>query len=1110
MLCPACQRDNPPEAKFCLECGSHLSISCASCDTLLPAGVKFCSECGEAVSETPASAVAPQPDPPAQPTRAEGERRQLTVMFCDLVASTELSERLDPEVLREVVRAYQVAANEAVENYEGTIAQYLGDGVLVYFGYPRAHEDDAERAVRAGLAILAGMERVNARLAQDPGIRLAVRVGIHTGPVVVGDFGGDGKRERTAFGETLNLASRLSDGAVPDSVLISNTTHHLVQGLFACQSAGDFRLKGLSHPVAGYRVLRESGVYGRLAAAAVSGLSPFVGRDQELALLIDRWKCAEEGTGQVMLVGGEAGIGKSRLMAVLHERLAGEHHLWLECRCSPYHQNSALYPVIGLLHQVIGLGANHSPGEKLDAVESALERYAPGVADAVPLLAALLSIPFEERYSLPSMTPQRQKHLTLEVLLRVLLALTEERPVVFLVEDLHWVDPSTLELLTLLVDQQATSPALVLLTYRPEFDPPWHERTHMTHLTLSRLKRSEVTTLVGAIARVRAAGSQVFQQVVEKSDGIPLFAEELTKMVMERDLLEDDARLAVADLAIPSTLQGSLMARLDRLAAEKQVAQLAACIGRAFSYELLREVAPFPEDTLRTALARLMDAELVYARGLPPRATYLFKHALIQEAAYQSLLVRTRRKYHRQIAEAIEKRLPETAAAQPELLAQHYSEAGCPREAIAYWLQAGQRALARSANEEAIVHLQRGIDLVPQLDEEDQPVRQELVMQTLIGLPLTLCRGYAAPEVAAAFGRAYELADKLGEAPELFDILDGLRQFYHVNGNLRRARELGDRLERLSERTGDSWMSVRMEIVQGAEASFSGRFVEARTRLDRAIELYDPERHRRDLFTTAEEPGVAARLYAGQIYWVLGQADLALRTYDEALAMAQEVRHPSTLAFAYAFASVLHVLCGNPKRAAECGEAAIRIGDEQGFPFWASIGTMFRGWALTELDTGDEGIDAIRRGFEELRATGARVGLSLVHSMLANVSLKQGDYAEGTNFVDEALASLEETGERFFVPELLRLRGELRRAQGAPDAEVDRCFGEAIAQARDLEALALELRAVASRSRLLRDQGRAREAADALGDVLGRFREGFDTGDLKDARALWTELSKLA
>ena len=1108
MLCPACQHENPPEAKFCLECGSHFSLTCSSCNSALPPGAKFCIECGRALSPESVPSTAPAREPHLQPSPSEGERRQLTVMFCDLVASTELSQRLDPEELREVIGAYQAVVDEAVGNYEGTIAQYLGDGVLVYFGYPRAHGDDAERAVRAGLAVLAGMERLNERLALNPGIRLAVRNGIHTGPVVVADIGGEGRRERAAIGETLNVASRLSDCAQPDSVLISGTTHHLVQGLFACQSAGEFALKGLSDPVAGHRVLRESGVDGRLAAAAVSGLSPFVGRAQELALLFDRWERAEEGTGQVVLVSGEAGIGKSRLMAVLRERIAGEHHLWLECRCSPYHQNSALYPVIDLLEQVIGLAPGRSPGEALEGLESALARYAAAAVDAVPLLASLLAIPFEDRYTLPSMTPQRQKQLTLEVLLGVFLALTEERPVVLLMEDLHWVDPSTLELLTLLVDQQATSPALALFTHRPEFDPPWPERTHITHLTLSRLKRSEVKALVAAIAPGGEAASEVLQQVVAKSDGIPLFAEELTKMVVEGDLLEGDARLAAADLAIPSTLQDLLMARLDRLAAEKQVAQLAACIGRSFSYELLSEVSPFSEETLQAALDRLMDAELVYARGLPPRATYLFKHALIQEAAYQSLLKRTRRKYHGQIAEAIAKRLPETARAQPELLAQHYSEAGRSHEAIAAWLQASQLALARSANEEAIAHLSRGIGLVPQLDDPDEQVRQELMLQTLLGLPLTLSRGYAAPEVEGAFGRAYELAGRLGEAPGLFEILDGLRAFYHVSANLKRAREIGDRLERLTAGMDDSRIAVRVELVQGAEALFSGRLLESRTRLDRAIELYDPRKHRADLITTAEDPGAAARLYAGVAYWLLGQPARALRAHEEALAIAQELRHPNTLAFAYAFASILHMLCGDPKLAAECGEAAIRIGDEQGFPFWSAIGTMFRGWSLTEQTGTKEGIAEIRRGFDAWRGTGARLGLPLVHAMLADACRQSGNYGEATTLLDEGLAGLEETDERFFEPELYRLRGEIQRAQGVGASDVDRCFQTAIALARESGALALELRAMTSRSRLLRDQGRPPEAAAGLTQILDRFSEGFDTGDLKEAQAVLVELSE--
>jgi class 3 adenylate cyclase/tetratricopeptide (TPR) repeat protein len=1111
MLCPSCQHENPPGAKFCLECGSPFSVACPGCDTPLPAAAKFCIECGTRIAPPAVPVATPVREPGSQPVTGEGERRQLTVMFCDLAASTELSQRLDPEELREVIRAYQAVAAEAVRTYDGTIAQYLGDGVLVYFGYPRAHEDDAERAVRAGLAILAGMEESNLRLERDLEVRLALRIGIHTGPVVVAEIGGEEKRERAAIGETPNVASHLSDAAPPDSVLLSHTTHHLVKGLFACESLGELSLKGLSQPLGGHRVLRESGVGDRFGVAALSGLSPFVGRERELALLVDRWERAKEGTGQVAGVSGEAGIGKSRLIAMFRQGLAGEPHLWLECRCSPYHQSSALYPVIDLVGQVIGLGPDDTLDEKLAKLESAFERHAPEVVDAAPLLASLLSIPFAESYTLPVMTPQRQKHVTLEALLSLLLALTEERPVVFLFEDLHWVDPSTLELLSLLVEQHATSPALILLVYRPEFLPPWPERTYMTHLTLSRLKRAEVETLVAAIAPGHESAPDLLRKVAAKSDGIPLFAEELTRMVLEVNPLPSDVKLAAAgaaaEIAIPPTLRDSLMARLDRLGAEKQVAQLAACIGRSFSYQLLREVSPFSEQTLEAALERLMNADLIYARGLPPRATYLFKHALIQETAYQSLLKRKRRQYHRQIAEAIEKQLPEIAEAQPELLAQHYSEAGCTREAIDYWLQAGQRAIARSANQEAIDHLSLGIALVPQLEEPEDQVRLELVLQTLLGIPLTLSRGYAAPAMERAFARAYELADRLGEAPELFETLNGLRAFYHVSGKLETAREIGDRLARLSEQTRDPVMALKVEYVQGAEALFSGRLLESRAHLDRAMELYDPKQHRADLFTFTEEPGSGSLLYAGCAYWLLGQPDRALRAHREALAIAEQAHHPHTLAFGYAFAAALHMLCGNPESADGCGETAVRIGNEQGFPLWAAMGTMFRGWALTERVEGDRGIAEIRRGFDDWRATGAGLGGSLIHAMLAEACYRRGDLAEAGSLIEEAMASLEKTGEHFFEPELHRLRGVLRRAEDPEDSRAERCLLQDMALARDSHSRSLELRAVASWSRLLRDQGRRREARSALAQVIAGFSEGLDTRDLRDGQALLDELS---
>jgi predicted ATPase len=796
---------------------------------------------------------------------------------------------------------------------------------------------------------------------------------------------------------------------------------------------------------------------------------------------------------------------------MFREQLAGEPHAWLEGRCSQHHLNSALYPVIDLLEQVIGLSPDDSPREKLVKLEDALQQYLAEIADALPLLASLLSVSFEEQYALPAMTPQRQKQLTLEVLLGLLLAVAEERPVVFLIEDLHWADPSTLELLSLLINQEVNSSALVLLASRPDFVPPWAEHGHMTHLTLSRLTRAEVGALVVGVAADRELPSEILQQVVVKTDGIPLFAEELTKMVLEGELLDQIAHGtlvgAVPELAIPSTLQDSLMARLDRLDTEKQVVHLAACIGRSFSYELLREVAPFDEEMLGIALERLIEAELIYARGIPPRATYLFKHALIQEAAYQSLLRGARRLYHRRIAEAMEERLPEAGQAHPELLAQHFSEAGCSREAIAYWLQAGQRAITRSANEEAIAHLSRGIGLVAGLDDPVERVRQELVLQTLLGIPLVVSRGYAAPEVERAFGRAHELAQQLEDAPELFEVLNGLRRFYLVRGNLERASELGARLVQLAEQRQDSWMTFYLESAQGSEALWAGRLLDACAHCERAIALYDAQGQRSDLLTSSEEVGATARVYASWTYWLLGYPDRALRVRDEALAIAQEARHPNTLAFAYAFAAALHKLRGEPEEATECAELAIGVGTEQGLPFWVAMATMFRGWALGQRGKREDGIAEIRRGLDAWRATGAELGRPFVCAMLAEACHEQGELAEARALVDEALLDVERNGERYYQPELCRLRGELRRAEDAPYHEVDRCFQQAIALARDRHARSLELRAVASRSQLLRDSGERGEALRTLTQVLEGFTEGFDTQDLKDAQALLAELS---
>ena len=668
--------------------------------------------------------LAPPATLPSAPPPAEAERRQLTVLFCDLVDSTALSSQLDPEELRQVVQAYQATCAKVIARFEGHIAQYLGDGLLVYFGYPLAHEDDAQRAVRAGLGILEAMGQLHTSLGPEREVHLAVRLGIHTGLVVVGDVGDGARQEQLALGETPNLAARLQGIAAPNTLVISAATFQLLGGFFACQPLGTPPLKGLAQPLAVYRVLYESMARSRLEAASSTGWTPLVGREQEIGVLLERWAQVKDGLGQVVLLSGEAGIGKSRLVQVLTDQVAAEPRAWLTpCQCSPYYQNTALYPLIDLLERVaLRFDREESPQQKVGKLEGFLVQYGLPLAEAVPLFAALLSLPLPADYAPVTVSPEQQKQQTLHVLLTILLRIAAQQPVLFVMEDLHWVDPSTLELLSLLVDQGPTARILTLFTFRPDFSPPWTGRAHLTQLTVNRLPQRQAVEVIRQVAHGKVLPAEVVEQIVAKTDGVPLFVEELTKMVLESGLLqEQDERYALTGplhpLAIPATLHDSLMARLDRLAAVKALAQLGATLGREFSYALLRAVAPWDEETVHQGLHQLVAAEFLYQRGVPPQATYTFKHALIQDVAYQSLLRSTRQQYHQRIAQALEAQFPETVATQPELVAQHYTAAGCTEQAVHYWQRAGQHASDRSAHLEAISHVTTGIELLKTLPE---------------------------------------------------------------------------------------------------------------------------------------------------------------------------------------------------------------------------------------------------------------------------------------------------------------------------------------------------------------------------------------------------------
>jgi class 3 adenylate cyclase/predicted ATPase len=1029
--------------------------------------------------------------------------------------STALASQLDPEDWREVVRAYQEFCAKVIARYEGHIAQYLGDGLLVYFGYPLAHEDDAPRAVRAGLGMVEAMGQLNTRLAREREVHLAVRLGCHTGLVVVGEMGGGDRQEQLALGDTPNVAARLQGIAAPNTLVISAATLPLLGGFFACQSLGTPPLKGVGQPLEVYRVLYESMARSRLEAAGSTGLTPLVGREQEIGLLRERWAQVKDGLGQVVLLSGEAGIGKSRLVQVLMEHVASEPQAWLTpCQCSPYSQNTALYPMIDLLERVVlRFEREEPPQQKLSKMEAFLVQYGLPLAEAVPLFATLLSLPLAADYVPLTLPPEQQKQQTLQALLTILLRIAAQQPLLFVMEDLHWVDPSTLEFLSFLVDRGPTARILALFTCRPDFSPPWTGRAHLTQMTLPRLPRRQAVEMTGRVAHGKALPPEVVAQIVAKTDGVPLFVEELTKMVLESGLLqarENRYELAgpLPPLAIPTTLHDSLMARLDRLGTVKGLAQLGATLGREFAYELLQAVSPWDEDALRRGLHQLVEAEFLYQQGVPAQATYRFKHALIQDAAYQSLLKSTRQQYHQRIAEVLEGRFPEVAATQPELLAHHYTEAGLTEPAIAYWQRAGEHASNRSAPLEAISHCTTGIALLTTLPQTPARTQQAVTLHLALGTALSMAKGHAAPEVERAYTQAYAWCQQLGKTPELVPVLFGLWRFYLVRSQLHTARELGDTLLRLAQQARDPAFAVLAHQALGLTWFFLGALPAARQHLEAGIARYMPDQRRTPAFRTGSDPGVVCRAYAALTLWLLGYPAQALARLHEALALAHALAHPYSLAFARWGAAWVSQLRRDVPAVHEHAEAAVALATAQGFANWAAWGTILHGWALALQGQGEAGLAQLRQGLAAQRATGGALNVPYHCTLLADVADRLGHPADGLQALAEAHTLVEQHEERYWEAEVARLRGiVLLRQPGRPPAEAETWLQRALDVTHRQEAKSLELRAAMSLAHLWQRQGKRDEARELLAPVYGWFTEGFDTADLQEAKALLETLA---
>jgi class 3 adenylate cyclase/predicted ATPase len=1072
--------------------------------------VEAASPPSDVVPVLPAAPVLPAP---------EAERRQLTVLFCDLVGSTQLSGQLDPEDWRAVVRAYQEAAAEVIQLYEGHIAQYLGDGLLVYFGYPVAHEDDARRAVHAGLGMVQAIATLNTRLTPRYGVELAVRLGIHTGPVVVGVMGGGERHGHLALGETPNLAARLQNLAPANAVVLSAVTARLVPGTFALEDLGTHVLHGVAEPMAVSRVRGVLATPSRDEEFVTDGAPLLVGREEESGLLRRRWDQSKSGLGQVVFVSGEAGIGKSALVEALRAQVRAEGLPRMAFRCSPYHTTSALYTVITHIERLLQFEPDDLPETKLAKLEAGLQPYDLPLAEVVPLVAGLLSVPLPaERYAPLTLTPQQQKQQTLDALLAWLAAEAERQPVLVAWEDLHWADPTTLELLGLVIEQAPTMAMPHVLTYRPEFSPPWPPRSHMTPIVLNRLERPQVEALIAQRVGGKPLPAEVVQYIVAKTDGVPLYIEELTKMLLASALLREESDQYVLTgplhtVAVPDTLQDALMARLDQLKTAKEVAQLGAVLGREFAYELLQAITPQDENALQEGLAQLVAAELLYQRRRPPRARYVFKHALIQDAAYASLLKSTRQQVHQQVAQVFETRFPALVETQPELVAQHYTAAGCTEQAIPYCQRAGQQASNRSAYLEALSHVTTGIELLKSLPETPEHTQQALTLHIALGMALQITKGSAAPEVEHAYTQARALCQQVGETPELVPVLLGLWRFYLVRPQLHTARELGDTLLRLAQRTDDPALAVIAHYALGATWWWLGAFPAARQHLEEGIALYIPVQRRAPAFLIGrggigQDPGVGCRANAARTLWCLGYPDQALAHIHEALALAHALSHPFSLAFAWCWAAFVSQVRREVPAVHEQAEAAVALSTEQGFTQWAAWGTSVRGWALAMQGQGEEGMAQVRQGITAWQATGAALIVPFLYTVLADVSDHLGHAEDGLQTLAEAHTLVEQHEERWWEAEVCRLRGVLLLRQlETPPAEAEAWLQRALDVARRQQAKALELRAAMSLAQLWQQQGKRAEAYEILAPIYGWFTEGFDTADLQEAKALLEALA---
>jgi class 3 adenylate cyclase/predicted ATPase len=1043
-------------------------------------------------------------------TRDVAERRQVTVMFSDLVGSTALSARMDPEDLREVISAYQKCVGETVQRFGGFVAKYMGDGVLIYFGYPQAHEDDAERAVRAGLELVAAVGGLKTHAP------LQTRVGIATGLVVVGDLIGSGSsQEQAIVGETPNLAARLQTIAEPNSVVIAESTRRLIGNLFELEDFGLKELRGASGPLRAFAALRPASVESRFDALRAGGMTALVGREEEAELLMRRWAKAKSGEGQVVLLSGEAGIGKSRLTATLLENLATEPHTRMRYFCSPQHTDSAFYPIIGQLERAAGFARNETPPSKLDKLDALLALASASKQDGA-LIAELLSLPDDGRYPALELTPQQRRQKTIDALTAQMEGLSRAKPLLMIFEDTHWADPTSLETFGTTVERLRKLRVLLLVTFRPEFQAPWAGRPHVTSLMLNRLTEREAGALIDHIVGNKPLAASLRRDIIERTDGIPLFVEEMTKAVLEAGS-EAAAAQAISMApspvaAVPATLHASLMARLDRLGRAKEVAQIGAAIGREFSHALLTAVV---QAETSSAIDRLVEAGLLFRQGVPPDATYLFKHALVQDAAYSTLLREPRRALHARIAHVLEREFPDIAENQPEILARHCTEAGLTEKAAGLWAKAGQRSLNRSALVEAAEQLTRALDQIATLPMTSMLRREQIKLQVGLMNALMHIKGMTAPETKAAAERArllIENAEALGEPPDdpllLFSVLyeAWAVSFVDFNGDL--LCELSAQFLALAEKQGGTVPLMVGHRLVGVALSYTGKPAQGLPHYDRALQLYDPAAHRSLATRFTADIRAVILFFRSLNLWLLGYPEAAIKDANRALAEAREIGQAATLMVVLHNINMIFSLCGNYITAGEQANELFILADEKKAAFWGVVGKLDQDHLLALMpNPSADAVQAFISSIRKLSSAGASHFLTLYLSNLARACAGLGQFKDAWGYIGEAISLTDSSKQKWCEAEVYRFAGEI--ALQSPERDTSKAedyFERALAVGRQQQAKSWELRASMSLARLWRDQGKVREARELLAPVYGWFTEGFDTRDLKEAKVLLEEL----